>query len=63
MCLSPGRGQAEIDKAVEEIGSNATGVKTDTPSSTTSTASTQIPLCRKTRIAEIWQGPPGITRV
>jgi hypothetical protein len=58
-----GRDQAEIDEAAAEIGLNATGVKTDIPSSTTSTASTQIPLCRKTRIAEIWQGPPGITRV
>ena len=58
-----GRNEAEIDEAAAEIGLNATGVKTDIPSSTTSTASTQIPLCRKTRIDEIWQGPPGITRV
>jgi NAD(P)-dependent dehydrogenase (short-subunit alcohol dehydrogenase family) len=46
-----GRRQAEIDKAVAEIGSNATGVKTDIPSSTTSTAFTQIPLGRITRSA------------
>jgi NADP-dependent 3-hydroxy acid dehydrogenase YdfG len=48
MYLSPAAARAEIDKAVAEIGSNATGVKTDIPSSTTSTAFTQIPLGRKT---------------
>lgn len=54
MCLSP----AEMDEAAAEIGLNATGVKTDIPSSTTSTPATHIPLCRKTRIAEIWQVRP-----
>ena len=43
-----GRRQAELDKAVAEIGKNVTGVKTDISSSMTSTVSTR-PLRRRAR--------------